>query len=146
MMTVSLHFFFNISDLFLVEDHGIVCRSISTNEKFGMVAIGGCASKVGRLSIKPFISVHRINNKATFPVLDSQSFPNMDGCITNLEFIPLAKKPTLLATDNSQLAVFCVKHNELTLLNLIKLHTQDINCLSYFRMNIFTGGDDKTIS
>jgi hypothetical protein len=35
----------------------------------------------------------------------------MDGCITNVEFIPLAKKPTILATDNSQLAVLSFKQN-----------------------------------
>ena len=111
-----------------------------------MVAIGGCASRVGRLSIKPFISIHRINNKANFPVLDSQNFTNMTGCISSLEFVPLAKKPTLLACDDSQLSVFSVKNSELNLLSLVKLHDSDINCLSYFRMNIFTGSDDKTIA
>jgi WD40 repeat protein len=41
------------------------------NEKLGIVAVGGSACNVGKLSSKPFISVHRVSNKANFPVLDT---------------------------------------------------------------------------
>jgi hypothetical protein len=76
-----------------------MCRSISANEKLNIVALGGCASKVGRMTLKPFISLHRIDKKATFPIIDTMIFDDLDNCISSLEFILLAKKPTLLAAD-----------------------------------------------
>ena len=70
----------------------------------------------------------------------------MTGVISSVEFVPLARKPTLLASDDNQLAVFSLKSNKISMLSLVKLHGSDINCLSYHRMSVFTGSDDKTIS
>ena len=100
----------------LVEDHGIICRSVACNEKTNFVAFGGCASKVGRLNPKPFISIHRIDNKARFPILDTMMFDSMEGCIANLEWMYLTKQPTLLACDMRTLLVLQFRQNQLVLL------------------------------
>jgi hypothetical protein len=61
------------------------------------------------MSIKPFISVHRIDSKAKFPVIDTKSFDKLEGCIANLEWMYLTKQPTLLACDMRTLLVLQLK-------------------------------------
>ena len=63
------------------------------------------------MSIKPFISIHRVDNKARFPLLDTMVFDKLEGCIANLEWMYLTKKPTLLACDMRTLLVLQFKHN-----------------------------------
>lgn len=98
-------------------------RSIAANEKANIVAFGGCASPAGEMDVKPFISIHRIDNNVTFPILCSQSFLDLDTAITSLEWIYLAKKPTLLACDANSLLVLEFASNELNVLQTVKLHS-----------------------
>ena len=120
-------------------------RATSANEKANIIAFGGSASPVGELNVKPFISIHRIDKKGKFPLLFTQTFDDLVGAVSILEFVFLAKKPTLLACDESSLSVFEFKGNKLCLLQKVEnLHGAAINTLSYHRLEIFTGGDDKT--
>ena len=114
-MSVSLR-------VIVVEDYGVICRSVSANEKHNIVAIGGTGSRIGSMTLSPFISIHRVDKEATFPVLCSLSLPDFDECITSLEFIYLAKTPTLLACDTQSLLLLSFKHNELNLLQSVRLH------------------------
>lgn len=75
------------------------------------------------MNINPFISIHRISADCTFPILYSQTFPDLSDSICTMEWIFLAKRPTLLATDANSLLVFEFMANELSLLRSIKLHT-----------------------
>lgn len=99
-----------------------MCRSVSVNEKLNSVAIGGKASKVGKMTLKPFISVHRIDSKAKFPMLSTRSFDFLDDCIASIEFMYFARRPTILACDSSSLVIIEFKNNELEVLNHVKLH------------------------
>jgi hypothetical protein len=129
----------------LVEEHGIIVRATSANEKANIIAFGGNASPVGEMNVKPFISIHRIDKKGKFPLLFSQTFDEMSGSVSILEFVYLAKKPTLLACDEHSLHVFEFKGNKLSLMQKVdNLHGGPINTLGYHRLEIFTGADDKT--
>lgn len=120
-------------------------RAVSANEKANIIAFGGSASEVGNMKVKPFISIHRIDKKGKFPLLFSQTFDDLEGAVTVLEFVYLAKKPTLLVCDEQNLCVFEFKSNKLTLLQKVEnLHSGPINTLGYHKLEIFTGGDDKT--
>lgn len=99
-----------------------MCRSVSVNEKLNAVAIGGKASSVGKMTLKPFISVHRIDSKGKFPMLSTRSFGFLEDCIASIEFMYFAKRPTILACDRSSLAILEFKNNELEVLNHVKLH------------------------
>ena len=69
----------------------------------------------------------------------------MVGAVSIVEFIYLAKKPTLLACDENNLFVFEFKSNKLNLLQKVEnLHGGPINTLDYHKLDIFTGSDDKT--
>lgn len=111
---------------FLVEEYGSICRSISVNEKLKAVAIGGCASKVGKMTVKPFISVHRVDAKGKFPILCTKSFGFLEDCIASIEFMYCVKRPTILACDSTHLVILEFSDNELTVLNTINLHESKI--------------------
>ena len=120
-------------------------RATSANEKANIVAFGGCASEVGAMKVKPFISIHRFDKKGKFPVLSTTLFDDMVGAVSILEFLHLAKKPTLLACDENSLFVFEFGNNKLELLQKVdNMHSGPINTLGYHRLEIFTGSDDKT--
>lgn len=69
----------------------------------------------------------------------------MSGAVSIVEFVFLAKKPTLLACDEHSLYVFEFKSNKLNLLQKVEnLHGGPINTLGYHRLEIYTGADDKT--
>ena len=131
--------------MLLVEEHGTVVRACSANEKANIIAFGGSASEVGDLKVKPFVSIHRIDKKGKFPLLFSQTFDDLNGAVSILEFVYLAKKPTLLVCDEQSMCVFEFKSNKLNLLQRVEnLHGGPINTLGYHKLEIFTGGDDKT--
>ena len=97
------------------------------------------------MKVKPFISIHRFDKKGKFPVLCTETFDDMIGAVSIVEFLYLAKKPTLLACDEYSLFVFEFNNNKLNLLQKVNnLHGGSINTLGYHRQVIFTGGDDKT--
>lgn len=102
-----------------------MCRSISANEKIKAVAIGGCASKVGKMTIKPFISVHRVDEKGGFPLLCSQSFGFLEDCIASIEFMYFAKKPTILACDNKSLIILEFLDNKLEIMSTVEMHDRN---------------------
>jgi hypothetical protein len=78
-------------------------------------------------------------------MLFSTTFDEMIGAVSILEFVFLAKKPTLLACDEQSLHIFEFKSNKLNLLQKVEnLHGGPINTLGYHRLEIFTGADDKT--
>lgn len=105
------------------EEFGVMCRSISANEKLRAVAIGGCASRVGKMTVKPFVSVHRVESKGRFPVLCTKSFGFLDDCISSIEFMYFAKKPTILACDSGSLVVLEFRDGcEIEVLRCVKLH------------------------
>lgn len=112
-----------------------MCRSVAGNEKNGIIAIGGSASKLGKLSLRPFISLHRLDKKATFPVLDTIIFDQIDGCISSLEFMHLAKKTTLLACDARCLMILEFTLGEISLLKTVKVH----DCKEFVFLNFFSG-------
>jgi len=113
--------------LTLVEDYGVICRSISANEKYNIVAIGGSASQVGKMRLNPFVSIHRVDNNVSFPVLCTLPLPQFEECITSIEFIYLAKTPTLLACDTQSLLVISYQGEELNLLQSLPLHNRKKN-------------------
>lgn len=97
------------------------------------------------MKVKPFISIHRFDKKGKFPVLFTQTFDDMVGAVSIVEFLYLAKKPTLLVCDDVSLFVFEFNNNKLTLLQKVtNLHGGVINTLGYHKQDIFTGADDKT--
>lgn len=107
------------------------------------------------MSINPFISIHRIDKQAKFPVLCTTPLPELEESINCLNWIFLAKKPTLLACDIKSLVIFEFKSNKLRVLQKIALHSSkfffpnflplgEINCLSYHRLDIFTGSNDHS--
>ena len=133
----------NLTDL--VNDHGITCRSLAVNEKSKIVAIGGQACLKGENKLRPFISVHSINH-GKYPILTTLTFDYLEDSINTLEFLFLSKRPTLLATDSSKLMIMEYHANDLHMLQIVKLHQTDINCLAFHRADVYTGSDDRTVS
>ena len=106
----------------LFEEEGIKLRSISAIEKLGLVAIGGQASEVGSMALDPFVSLHRLCASADFPEVDTMVFNDLEGSVTALEFIKMAKKPTLLACDARCIIVLQVLDGKLERHETIKIH------------------------
>lgn len=129
----------------LFRDHGITCRSLAVNERHKIVAIGGQACLKGEHKLRPFISIHSIEH-GKYPILTTLTFDYLEDSINCLEFLFLAKRATLLATDSSKLMVIEYHSHDLKVLQIVKLHEADINCLSFHRSDVYTGGDDKSVA
>ena len=129
----------------LFRDHGIACRSLAVNERHKIVAIGGQACLKGEHKLRPFISIHAVEH-GKYPILTTLTFDYLEDSINCLEFLFLAKRATLLATDSSKLMVIEYHSHDLKVLQIVKLHEADINCLSFHRSDVYTGGDDKAVA
>jgi len=75
----------------------------------------------GENKLRPFISVHTIDH-GKFPIVTTLTFDALEDSVNTLEFLFLAKRPTLLATDSSRLLVLEYHNNDLSVLQVIKLH------------------------
>lgn len=113
-------------DLTPVNSHGVVCRSLATNEKNKIAAIGGQACLKGESRLRPFISIHSIQH-GKFPILTTLTFDYLEDSINTLEFLFLSKRPTLLATDSSKLMILEYHSHDLRVLQIVKLHTGNIS-------------------
>lgn len=128
-----------------VNNYGITCRSLAVNEKAKVAAIGGQACLKGEAKLRPFISVHSIEH-GKYPILTTLTFDYLEDSINTIEFLFFAKRPTLMATDSSKLMLMEYYGGDLHMLQIVKLHNADINCLSFHRADVYTGSDDKTVS
>jgi hypothetical protein len=129
----------------LFNDYGITCRSLAVNEKGKIAAIGGQACLKNEAQLRPFISIHNIEH-GKYPIQTTLSFDYLEDSINTLEFLLFAKNPTLLATDSSKVMVMEYKDSKLHMLQIVKVHSADINCLTFHRSDVYTGGDDKTVA
>lgn len=129
----------------LVNEYGLTCRSLAVNEKAKIAAIGGQACLKGEAKLRPFISVHAIEH-GKYPIQTTLTFDHLEDSINTLEFLFFAKRPTLLATDSSKLMVMEYCGNDLHMLQIVKLHGGDINCLAFHRADIYTGADDRAVA
>lgn len=123
----------------------MTCRSLAVNEKAKIAAIGGQASLKGEAKLRPFISVHSIEH-GKYPIQTTLSFDCLEDSINTLEFLFFAKRPTLLATDSSKLMIMEHRGTDLHMLQIVKLHQGDINCLAFHRADVYTGADDRTVA
>lgn len=123
----------------------MACKSVATDEKHKIVAIGGQACLKNEHCLRPFISIHRADDER-FSILTTLSFDYLEDSINNLEFLLLPKKPTLLATDSSKLMLMEYGNQALAVIQIIRLHDADINCLAFHRADIYTGSDDKSVA
>mgnify|MGYP006376628047 CR=1 FL=1 len=94
---------------------------MAVNEKYKILAIGGSGCYKGENTLRPFISIHSIG-EGKFPILNTVTFDYMEDSVNTLEFLFLAKRPTILATDSSKLIVLEWWNNQLTVLQIVKLH------------------------
>lgn len=115
------------------------------NEKSKIVAIGGSACLKGENKLRPYLSIHAVQH-SKYPILTTLTFDHLEDSINTLEFLFFAKRPTLLATDSSKLMVLEYHQNDLQILQVVKVHQADINCLSFHRADIYTGSDDRTVA
>lgn len=128
----------------LFEDYGITCRSLAVNEKAKIVAIGGQASLKGEAKLRPFISIHGIEH-GKYPIQTTLSFDSLEDSINTLDFLLFSKRPTLLGTDSSKVMVMEYHAGQIQMLQIVKVHKADINCLTFHRSDVYTGADDKTV-
>lgn len=129
----------------LFNDYRLTCRSLAVNEKFKIMAIGGQACLKEDVKLRPFISIHKIEH-GTYPIQTTLSFDHLEDSVNLLEFLLLAKRPTLLATDSNKVMVMEYHQGLLHMLQIVKLHKADINCLALHRADVFTGADDRTVA
>lgn len=123
----------------------MTCRSLALHEKSRIAAIGGSACLKGESKLRPYLSVHAVQH-SQYPVLTTLTFDHLEDSINSLEFLFFAARPTLLATDSSKLMVLEYHRNDLRILQVLKLHAADINCLSFHRADVYTGSDDRTVA
>lgn len=129
----------------LFSDHGITCRSLAVNEKVHVIAIGGQACLKGESRLRPFISIHSLKH-GKYPIETTMTFDCLEDSVNTLEFLLFSKRPTLLATDSSKVMVMEYHGGLLRMLQIVKVHTADINCLTFHRADVYTGGDDRSIA
>ena len=134
-----------VGEVLPVSDYGVTCRSLAVCEKAKIAAIGGQACLKGDAKLRPFLSIHSIEH-GKYPIQSTLTFDCLEDSINTLEFLFFAKRPTLLATDSSKLMVMEYTGSDLVMLQIVKLHSGDINCLSFHRADIYTGADDKTVA
>jgi hypothetical protein len=109
------------------------------NEKTKIAAIGGQACLKGENKLRPFISVHSIVH-GKFPILTTLTFDSLEDSINTLEFLFLAKKPTLLATDSSKLMILEFSNNDLHVLQIVKLHQGTLRSRSRHQLPLLPPG------
>lgn len=129
----------------LFNDYGVTCRSLAVNEKSKIAAIGGQACLKNEVKLRPFISIHRLQH-GHYPIQTTLSFDYLEDSINTLEFLVFPKLPTLLATDSSKVMIMEYHGQALHMLQIVKVHAADINCLAFHRSDVFTGSDDKTVA
>lgn len=102
-----------------------MCRSVAFNEANKIVAIGGYGCKSNSHTFESFIAIHKVGDTADFKLLSTTWIEGLKEGIIAMEFIHLAKIPTIVACDDESIYVFTVNSStySLDLVHKAKVHT-----------------------
>jgi len=109
--------------LTLVENKELIVRALASNEGRNVTVFSGKAARRAHSKRVNFLAIHGITEDGAFPLLKNHFFDEIESDISCVEFLQLAKEPTLIASDSNQIYLFILEYDySLTLKYKFRVH------------------------